>query len=145
MYFSIKKHMDFSLSLTLSFQLSPSPVSDGCMPPCLIGRRRRRSHHSATNRSATTTYVHTVYLWSISLRRDAREIPTPIACWGRPNVDCIRVTLVSLVLLSLHRKKLFLVICGSVDLWFCDLWLSGGRRRLEVEGGWRLLDLNSMV
>ena len=32
-----------------------------------------------------------------------------------------------------------------MDLWSYDWWLSGGRRRLEVEGGWKLLDLNSMM
>ena len=42
--------------------------------------------------------------------------------------------------LSFYRKKLFLMICESMIL-----WLSGGRKKLEVEWGWRLLDLNSMV
>ena len=42
--------------------------------------------------------------------------------------------------LSFYRKKLLLVICGSYDL-----WLSEGRRRLEVEEWWRLLDLNLMM
>ena len=72
--------------------------------------------------------------------------PLPTGCSSRRDVTewvvAAEVTADWELFLSFHIKKCFL---WSVDLWSCDLWLSGGRRRLEVEGGWMLLDLNSMV